>query len=185
MRFVCQEHNRRANRISLETRDRQFALLSSCSKRHWDRRLPSLAGSRLPLPKRFCRGLVEVRISRGRDDPYVRNVSLRIERQSKTSCPRLPGQRLAWRKRRRRRKEQSRLWRRLRCRACLGHLCPARLSIGLNSRQDRVQLSDRARNGFFSRRRDDANNIAILIYHRRPNGTRGRCPRNFQSIRRM
>jgi len=34
------------------------------------------------LPKRFYRSLVEVRISRGRDDLDVCNVSLRIERQS-------------------------------------------------------------------------------------------------------
>src|SRR6478609_6690904 len=96
MRYVCQEHNRRADRISLETRARRFALLSSCSKRHWDRRLPSLAGSRLPLLKRFYRGLVEVWISRGCDDPNVRNVSLRIERQSETAGAPLPRQRLAW-----------------------------------------------------------------------------------------
>ena len=66
-----------------------------------------------------------------------------------------------------------------------GHLRPACLSIGLNSRQDRVQRSDRTSNGFFSSRRDDANNIAILIYDRRPNRTCGSCPRNFQSIGRM
>src|SRR6478752_7705734 len=81
------------NRISLETQDRRFALLSSCLKRHWDCRLPSLAGSRLPLPKRFYRGLVEVRVSRGCDNPNIRNVSLPIERQSETACPTLPRQR--------------------------------------------------------------------------------------------
>src|SRR5215211_1373751 len=52
-----------AKRISLEARDPRLALLSSCSKRHWDCRFPSLAGSRLPLPKCFYRSLVEVRIS--------------------------------------------------------------------------------------------------------------------------
>src|SRR4029077_15014972 len=75
----------RPNRISLETRDREFGLLSSCSKSHWDCRLPSLARSRLPLSKRFHRGLVEVRISGRRDHLDIGNVSLRIERQSKTA----------------------------------------------------------------------------------------------------
>src|SRR5204862_6700004 len=74
----------------------------------WNRRLPSLTRSRLPLPKRFYRRLVEVRISGRRDDLEARNISLRIERQSETACPRLSRQRLSGRKRRRRRIEQSR-----------------------------------------------------------------------------
>src|SRR4029450_10010081 len=167
------------NQISLETRERHFVFLSSCSKRHWHCRLPSLARSRLPLPKRFYRGLVEVRISRGRDDLDVRNVSLRIERQSETACPRLSRKRLPGGKRRRRCIEQSRLRRRVRCRARLGKLRPACLSIGRYSRQDRVQRSDRTSNGFFSSRRDDANNVPILIDNRRPKRARGSCPRNF------
>ena len=48
-----------------------------------------------------------------------------------------------------------------------------------------MQFSDRARNRFFSRRRDDANNVAILIYDGRPDRTCGSCPRNFQSLGRL
>ena len=64
------------------TRNRRQAVcaLSSCSKRHWNRRLPSLAGSRLPLPKRFYCGLVEVRISGRCDDSNIRNVPLRHQK---------------------------------------------------------------------------------------------------------
>src|SRR5207249_9964181 len=138
------------NRISLEIQAQQFEFWSPCFEGHWNRRLPSLAGSRLPLLKCFYRGLVEVRISRGRDDLDVCTVSLRIERQSETAGPRLPRQRLAWRKWRRRRIEQSRLRRSVRCRTRFGQLRPACLSIGRNSRQDRVQRSDRTSNGFFS-----------------------------------
>jgi hypothetical protein len=86
------------NAISLEIQARHFEFWSPCFEGDWNRRLPSLTRSRLPLLKRFYRGLVEVRISRGRDDLDVRNVSLRIERQSETAGPRLPRQRLAWRK---------------------------------------------------------------------------------------
>src|SRR5207249_2334769 len=123
------------NRISLEIQAQQFEFWSPCFEGHWNRRLPSLARSRFPLLKRFYRGLVEVRISRGRDDLDVRNVSLRIERQSETACARLSRHRLPGRKRRRRRIEQSRLRRSVRCRVRLGELRPARLSIGRNSRQ--------------------------------------------------
>src|SRR5260370_26028866 len=75
------------NRISLETQVQQFEFWSPCFEGHRDCRLPSLAGSRLPLPKRFDRGLVKVRIPRGSDDLDVCNVSLRIKRQSETAGP--------------------------------------------------------------------------------------------------
>src|SRR5436190_7093288 len=185
MRCVCQEHNRRPTGFHSKSKPQQFEFWSPRFEGDWNRRLPSLTRSRLPLPKRFYRRLVEVRISCRRDDLDVRNISLRIERQSETACPRLSRQRLAGRKRRRRRIEQSRLRRRLRCRARLGRLRPACLSIGRDSRQDRVQGSDRTSNGFFSSRRDDANNVPIFIYDRRPDGTRGSCPRDFQSIGRL
>ena len=139
---------------------------SSRSKRHWNCRLPSLAGRGLPLPKRFYRGLVEIRISRGCDYSNIRNVALRIERQSVTAGPRLARQRLPGGKRRRRCIEYSRLWRCVRRRARLGKL-PACLSIGLNSRQERVYRSNGTSNGFFASRRDDPNDVAILIYDRR------------------
>ena len=77
------------SRISLEIQAQQFEFWSPCFEGHRDRRLPSLTWSRLPLPKRFNRGLIEVRISRGRDHLDVRNVSLRIERQPETACSRL------------------------------------------------------------------------------------------------
>src|ERR1043166_9091152 len=95
------------NRISLEIRAQQFESWSPCFEGDWNRRFPSLTRSGFPLPKRFHRRLVEVRVSRGRDDPNIRDVSLRIECQSETTSPRLPRQRLPGGKRRRRRVEQS------------------------------------------------------------------------------
>jgi hypothetical protein len=67
------------NRISVETQDRQFGFWLPCFEGHWNRRLPSLAGSRLPLLERFHRRLVEVRVTGGCEDPNIRNVSLRIK----------------------------------------------------------------------------------------------------------
>src|SRR5438045_7399101 len=89
------------NRISLEIQAQHFEFWSPRFEGDWNRRLPSLTRSRLPLPKRFYRRLVEVRISGRRDDLDVRNISLRIERQSEPACPRLSRQRLAGRKLRR------------------------------------------------------------------------------------